>query len=267
MAHQHAAHTASTWCGSETKSSSLGGRYRARQLALWPQKYAARLLWPTVVPAKEYPCSIRNLSVPKSSSPVLGHNEQPVVKGVFKEIVKIAGKAHFVPLLPRHGIYLIRLGHANDERFAYVFRETWKCIPRWGQRTILEEWRRIQARPGSTAVVPQIRVLNEWPGSVSFSKGRRGVGPPRKIICLGVCCSGGHTLRFLARAVDALPDDLLGVLIAHELAHIAFRDLELFELCDNKQDIERGTQELVLEWGFDENALDAWIHANWPLLE
>lgn len=140
-------------------------------------------------------------------------------------------RKHRLPLLPRHGVYLPAFGYGDDARFARVFRHTWPLLPLYARRTLLKQW-----RESEWPMRPMIEVLPFWSN--------------RQTCVLGECY-GHHLFRFWAKAVDALPDDLLAVLIAHELAHDVYPDEEEFDL-----------REKNVMWGFDEYALDDWIAAN-----
>jgi len=102
-------------------------------------------------------------------------------------------------------------------------------------------------------VFPTIEVLDDWSG---WSEGEAGV-----------CKLNGHLLRFLGPIVDAMPDDILPTLIAHELAHayraavgILVLDPENPLTADENRRDELETRQLVHgTWGFDEDALGSWL--------
>jgi hypothetical protein len=46
-----------------------------------------------------------------------------------------------IPLVKRSGIYLMRLGHTDDERFARNFRKTWRRLGNDVRTSLLDYWR------------------------------------------------------------------------------------------------------------------------------
>ena len=46
----------------------------------------------------------------------------------------------YMPLLPRHKVYLFRLG-SDGKRFVDNFRKTWSVIPLRDRRKLLKHWR------------------------------------------------------------------------------------------------------------------------------
>jgi predicted SprT family Zn-dependent metalloprotease len=77
-----------------------------------------------------------------------------------------------------------------------------------------------------------------------------------------------HALRFHAATVDALPEELLAGLIAHELGHAYFharrgRHDPEYDPADPFSEVEREVQLMVEdEWGFPEPALSEWLRAH-----
>ena len=179
----------------------------------------------------------------------------------MQDITKMVGKEYYLPLLPRHGIYLTRAGHADEERFARVFRGVWKRIPLRARRTILRRWRTIRARHGRAAVMPQIQVLDRWENWEDLSDDGTAFEPEPPAVYLGQCWVWGHSLYFHAKIVDALPADHLGTLIAHELAHIVLPTI-VNGYCDMSHlEVECCIHDLVMGWGFDQDAFFAWMNS------
>jgi hypothetical protein len=76
-------------------------------------------------------------------------------------------------------------------------------------------------------------------------------------------CNRGHSLKFCAPFVRALPDPVVQDLVAHELAHVyqAACGMELISDPTVMASVmlEWEADELVLDWGFDVYALDEWL--------
>jgi hypothetical protein len=48
----------------------------------------------------------------------------------------ISSPPALLPIAPKAGLFLVRHGHGDEERFANLFRETWKSIPREERRAL-----------------------------------------------------------------------------------------------------------------------------------
>jgi hypothetical protein len=170
-----------------------------------------------------------------------------------KELIAIL-PSRPICLVKRSGIYLMRCGHGDDERFARGFRKTWRRLGKDVRRSLTDYWRDPDiVYMGLQLVFPTIEVLDDWSG--------RNEGEA------GVCKLNGHLFRFLAPLVDAMPDDILATLIAHELAH-AYRAAVGILVLDPDNPLtaeENGRDELETRqlvhgtWGFDEDALGSWL--------
>ncbi len=162
-----------------------------------------------------------------------------------------------IPLVKRSGIYLMPFGHADDERFARNFRETWRLMGKDGRRSLTDYWR----NPDPMRWVPQIlspgiELLDDWSG--------------RDDDDFGYCTNNGHKFMFWACGVDAMPDDIVQTLIAHELGH-AYRCAigeHIIDPANLPTESDRIEEEmntrLTVEclWGFDEEALSEWLTHN-----
>ena len=99
----------------------------------------------------------------------------------------------------RHAFITVYSG--NGPRFAELFRQTWKRMPRWATRLLLAYWEdRMDGliRPPFVELVP-------YPlgGRRTFATTSRQ----------------GMRYHFRSEYVDAMPDDVVQDLVAHELAH------------------------------------------------
>ena len=155
-------------------------------------------------------------------------------------------------LVKRSGIYLTRLGHTDDERFARNFRKTWRRLGNDVRTSLLDYWRDPDIVYMSQLIFPTIEVLDEWSGRREFDLAR--------------CSKNGHHFRFWAPAVDAMPDHLVQTLIAHELAHAYRASVGIFVMdpdnpatAHEDRTDELDTRRLLCdEWGFDDTELDDW---------
>ena len=166
-------------------------------------------------------------------------------------------------LLPQHNIYLETADCADPQRFIRVFRETWSHIPPVAQEDLLRRWsmqdalRRDEQSKISlelwdgTETSPVIKVIRDrWP------EGTVGEFFPGKLI---------DEIQYNAVAVDMLPDDLLPVLISHELVHVfmyAQDDYQRPRYPDEREFEEWLTRDTNDMWGFDEEALTSWLASN-----
>ena len=100
-------------------------------------------------------------------------------------------------------LYVSVRSDGDPEHFACVFRDTWKRVPLYARRAMVAYWRKGQ---GKASWNPSIRLANGWPGWK-----RRGYGD---------CSREGHQLRFFAPTAEIMPNPVLSIVIAHELAHV-----------------------------------------------
>lgn len=142
-------------------------------------------------------------------------------------------------VIPIMGSYLaVRChGHADDRRFAAAFARAWERLPPGVRRTLLTHW-------DLWETCPIIEVLDDWAGRRNDLGGRT----------LGEALHGGHQIRFLARAVDAMPDHILEALVGHELGHVqSFAAGGI-----GAPHHEAWVDFLTESWGFDIAALHKW---------
>jgi len=161
-----------------------------------------------------------------------------------------------IPLFNRDGIYLMPIGDGDDQRFARNFRRTWRRIGKERCRSILDYWR----NPDPARMMPQIEypvieLLDDWSG---------------RDAAVGYCTYNGHKLMFLAFVVEAMPDDMVQVLIAHELGHVYRKAIgaDIVDPANLPTETEREKEEFATQltvagvWGFDEEALTEWLNEN-----
>src|SRR5436305_1373831 len=65
-----------------------------------------------------------------------------------------------IPIQRSAGLYLVRHGDGDDQRFARLFRETWRRIPLGARRQMVSFWRDLL--PGYNPVVLRPRDSDDW---------------------------------------------------------------------------------------------------------
>lgn len=165
----------------------------------------------------------------------------------------------YLPIVSTSRLWLPKLGIGDDERFAVIFRNTWKKIPLWARRMMVKHWRTCPQflRPGFWS--PAISMAKDWAIS------DRVVRQPRDCAACGRC---GHCLFFYAPVVDAMPVQHVEELIAHELAHVvqdASGDCSQTDRSEPRWNdpCEEIADEIMNDWGFDPWAMDEWFKAHW----
>ena len=149
-------------------------------------------------------------------------------------------------LAPRQPVYLFA-PHGDGVRFARLWGETWRRLPLGVRRALLRHWRSPEAIRYGVLQPPLIELLEDW--------GVREDGD------LGAVSRGGHQIRFAADVVDAMPDDIVRDLIAHELAHVYQWAIGEDMTPDPEfgfLDIEECADEMVRDWGFGVESIDDW---------
>lgn len=155
-----------------------------------------------------------------------------------------------IPLLPRHKIDLFCVA-GNGYRFAELFRQVWKQIPLGTRRKLLKTWR--QSIENRTAY-PSFELVN---GKSSFLRGNSHEA-------IAQYTHYSISFAFDSRYVDALSNDAVKSLIAHEMAHavLAMEDAEdHLTRCEYDDsgfsDGEYDADEQAEFWGFDPDAMHA----------
>lgn len=157
-----------------------------------------------------------------------------------------------IPLLPRHKIDLFCVA-GNGHRFADLFRQVWRQIPLRDRRRLLKMWR--QSRPIVwEASWPSFELVN---GKSDFLRGNSHEAIAQYKYHL-------QSFAFDSRYVDALSDDAVKSLIAHEMAHAALATVDAEDhlaRCEYDSsgfsDGEYDADEQAEFWGFDPDAMHA----------
>lgn len=174
------------------------------------------------------------------------------------------------------GISMPCYRYGDDRRFGRLFRQAWHRLPLGDRRCLLKFWREgaaaglffggrtrhlKHARPDGSQLVhvaPRVELLPFLPSSA---------GPS----AFGFCNGEGSALLFLAPFVDALPDEAVMTLIAHEIAHAYLRAIGVpffdYDNDDPWNEEEMEVKEIVDCWGFDESGLDDVAQGLSPLLK
>jgi hypothetical protein len=165
----------------------------------------------------------------------------------------------FLPIVATSRLWLPRLGIGDDERFASIFRNTWKKIPLCARRMMVKYSRSCPIRLIRGLWSPWVSLVLDW----KFSS--RGFRHPRD---LAACGRFGHCLFFYAPVVDAMPVQHVEELVAHELAHVVNKASGDMLQTDRTQPrwndpSEEIADEIMQTWGFDPYAMDRWLKAHW----
>jgi hypothetical protein len=163
------------------------------------------------------------------------------------------------------GLYLIPRGFGNDKRFQKLFRAAWQRIPFSYRRLMVKHWRCGEDPDSGLPWSPNIQLLDDWIHAVGWTARRKdGVvwlmqqrGSEYTIIS-----TGGHRLFFHAPSMDAMPDNIVQDIVAHELAHVC----QAAEGDDRVREEESGVLDLgeldandmIDAWGFDADSVDVW---------
>jgi len=123
-------------------------------------------------------------------------------------------------------------GHGNDWRFGRLFQQAWHRLPLGDRRRLLKFWR--EGAAASRFRTPAVQLVPCLPIAV---------GPD----AIGHCNDDGSALSFLAPVVDALPDEAVMTLIAHEIAHAFLRALGIASEDHDQDDPWNEEERLVRE--------------------
>jgi hypothetical protein len=140
---------------------------------------------------------------------LIGMDHKSILASRRKLYRSMSARGVVVRLLPRHPVYLFTF-EGGGARFAELFRGTWARLPLGARRHILRYWRSENPYTPWDGTV-KVELATDWDGR------RRGRG------LRGTRASmtwGGYQLYFFTKVVEALPDELVRDLIAHELAHV-----------------------------------------------
>lgn len=167
------------------------------------------------------------------------------------------------------GLYYAGEFGSHDERFVAAFRSTWCRIPSEDRSKMISWWQwwdgqlshqlselyRLSGRVGEmphAKRTPTIEVLDKhpsWGNAVAMSH------------------HFGSGMSFRRVVVDVIPDQLLEVLIAHELGHCFLHSLSRLDFSKFPIDSEVAVFRQLRRWGFHERKLDNWLEKNRSLVE
>ena len=145
-------------------------------------------------------------------------------------------------------------------RFSRLFAAAWRRIPLGARRGLLAHWRTNDPNVTRVATSPLIELT-----SLPI---RREVGRRRRDdFFLAKVSAAGHRMRFWSIAVGLMPDGMVEVLVAHELAHIHVHALGKSDpayatktAVENAGGEEAEVAKLMLDWGgFDDDRLTRWL--------
>lgn len=162
--------------------------------------------------------------------------------------------------MERHGLSLFCVD-GDGERFAELFRQTWKQIPLGVRRGLLKRWRemrRDEVEDGHMqkfgSRIPRFELIAD---KSDFARGNSG------------CAMGSFNGTFVAefsfnsRYTEVLSDQSVKVVIAHELGHAACEHWDSDHCSPEKvkynalgySESEEDVHFVLSCWGFDEEAL------------
>lgn len=193
-------------------------------------------------------------------------------------VTSMSLKSKLIPIVPQSGIYLYPHGFGNERRFAKVFRDTWWLLPPDARRRILKHWREdcwrllggvldweaacansetpIHDSTSRHIISPRIELL---PG---YSDGTKILKRALRNQPLASVFAFGHILRFHSTRVERMPDEIVQLVVVHELAHVHQYSVEMEYLFNNRRNSEHVEEDAMLlawQWGFDERRLGDWI--------
>ena len=152
----------------------------------------------------------------------------------------------YMPLLPRHKVYLFRVD-GDGRRFVDNFRRTWSAIPLGDRRKLLRNWRSLPSRVvfnGKLTGYPYVELI---PHKSDYSRGNSGDA-------IAQYCHFGCSFSFCSMYMDLLPVHAVQSLIAHELGHAIchIEDAESHypEQLETSWP-EENADEVATCWGFD----------------
>lgn len=144
-----------------------------------------------------------------------------------------------IPILRRHGVYAMRWGMGNDERFASIFRGVFTQLPLYARRAILWHWKNHIL---ASCFGPRIALVSSCDGE-------------KRNVWAGVK-HGGYQMLFNASIFDRMPEEHAAELCAHELAHV-FQHARKITF-ESEGETEEHADLLMSEWGFAPLAMNLW---------
>ena len=169
-----------------------------------------------------------------------------------------------IPLLASHDIYLTpnlyETETFNNERFAGLFRVTWKRIPKPARDMMLDYWKTLRKgppRPGN--LLPYISLclsLQDWSGFPSI-----------KEAVFASVHTPTQSILFYGPIIDRTPNQFVITVIAHELAHV-YRGLDFphkyRQVTEGREPKleEKVADACASKWGFDMRSLYKWFRSD-----
>lgn len=133
----------------------------------------------------------------------------------------------------------------DGNRFAELFRRVWEGIPSDHRHCMRSRWK----LDGQPYICIQSFPIRNFEGGEPFP----------------IACDWSQTeeFRFRSTWIDQMPDGVVEILVAHELAHcliIARRSDGPIEIIAGQDEEE--AEEVMGEWGFCDAFLDTWVDEN-----
>ena len=152
----------------------------------------------------------------------------------------------YMPLLPRHKVYLFRVG-GDGKCFVDNFRKTWSVIPLRDRKKLLKHWRSLPSPVvvnGKLIGYPSVELI---PYKSDYFRGNSGeaIAQYKHFRC---------SFSFCSTYTDLLPAHAVQSLIAHELAHAICYLEEAESHCPEHLETswpEEDADEVATFWGFD----------------
>jgi hypothetical protein len=140
-------------------------------------------------------------------------------------------------------LYVIRRGFADDDRIAAVVADVWRHIPRAGRVALRRHLRTRKVHWLDNGPL-RIEALPDWPG---------------RYRTIGECWNRGHAIGLVSTFVQAMPDEVLATLIAHEIGHShQFATRKRFQC---RKDAENDVVALISGWGYENPIVGHWYSA------
>ena len=168
------------------------------------------------------------------------------------------GGPSYIPILPRHGVFLFRVA-GDGQRFAALFRQAWRKLPLWTRRRLLKHWRHARCHQyGSEPLTSPWPLIELVERKSDFDRGNSE----------DACAQYNHRMcsfAFLAQAMDRFSDASVECAVAHELAHAVLCITDAASHLDpvnvrydawGFSQSEWDADELAEAWGFDVQARD-----------
>lgn len=158
----------------------------------------------------------------------------------------------YLPLFPESNLFCEAWSHTDDHRFVEVFQRVWRQIPERCRRELVKYWREKSAEYGER--LPRI-VVWRWHLHQNRDGGFWGIGQTGGI---------GTRMYFRSTWIDVMPDNIVGILIAHELGHAYLAAVNGPDYWFDSLTVllEEDVAEALMWWDFDQEVLDEWIETH-----